>query len=61
MVGAGAEACACLLLAHDVEVVFWASDVGVVERLEQRMATESLAARLLAQMVQFSVWLPTFD
>lgn len=60
VVGAGAEACACLLLAHDVEVVFWTSDIGVVERLEQRMATESLSARLLPQMLKFGGWLPTF-
>ena len=37
--------------AHDVDVVFWASDLGVVERLEQRLATESLAARFFALMV----------
>ena len=60
VVGPGAEACACLLAAHEVDVVFWASDVGVVERLEQRLVTESLSARLLAQMVQFGDWLPTF-
>jgi hypothetical protein len=61
VVGAGAEACACLLLAHDVEVVFWASDLGVVERLEQRMTTESLAARFLALMVKLGHWVPTCD
>lgn len=58
VVGAGAEACACLLTAHDVDVVYWASDLGVVERLEQRIATESLAARFFALMVQFGDWLP---
>ena len=60
VVGPGAETCACLLAAHEVDVVFWASDLGVVERLEQRLTTESLSARLLAQMVQFGDWLPTF-
>lgn len=58
VVGSGAEACACLLTAHDVDVVYWASDLGVVERLEQRIATESLAARFFALMVQFGDWLP---
>jgi hypothetical protein len=58
VVGPGAEACACLLTAHDVDVVYWASDLGVVERLEQRIATESLAARFFALMVQFGDWLP---
>ena len=61
VVGAGAEACASLLLAHDVEVVFWASDLGVVERLEQRMTTESLAARFLALMVKLGHWVPACD
>ena len=58
VVGPGAEACAFLLAAHDVDVVFWASDLGVVERMEQRAATESLATRCFAQMVQFGYWLP---
>lgn len=58
VVGPGAEACACLLTAHEVDVVFWAADLGVVERLEQRIATESLAARFFALMVQFGDWLP---
>ena len=57
VVGKGAEGCACLLTAHDVDVVFWGSDLGVVERLEQRLATESLAARFFALMVTFGDWL----
>ena len=58
VVGSGAEACACLLAAHDVDVVYWAADLGVVERLEQRLATESLAARFFALMVRFGDWMP---
>ena len=59
VVGAAAEACTFLLAAHDVDVVFWASDLGVIERMEQRAATESLATRCFAQMVQFGYRLPT--
>jgi hypothetical protein len=58
VVGSGAEACACLLAAQEVDVMYWASDLGVVERLEQRLTTESLAARCLVQMVRFGYRLP---
>lgn len=59
VVGAGAEACACLLAAQELDVMYWASDLGVVERLEQRLTTESLAARCLVQMVRFGYRLPS--
>lgn len=59
VVGTAAEACTLLLAAHDVDVVFWASEMGVIDRMEQRAATESLATRCFTQMVQFgSTWLP---
>jgi hypothetical protein len=58
VVGPAAEACTFLLAAHDVDVVFWASEIGVIERMEQRAATESLATRCFAQMVQFGYRLP---
>ncbi len=59
VVGAAAEACTFLLAAHDVDVTFWASDLGVVERIEQRAATESLATRCFAQAIRFDYRLPT--
>lgn len=59
VVGAAAEACTLLLAAHDVGVTFWASDLGVVERIEQRAATESLATRCFAQRIQLDYRLPT--
>lgn len=58
VVGAGAEACACLIAAHDVEVMFWASDPGVLDRVDQRVATESLSARFLTMVVSPGGWEP---
>jgi len=44
VIGPGAEPATYLLAAHDAEVTFVAADVGCVERVESRMATEALAS-----------------
>ncbi len=41
-IGADAAAIACLLAAHDVEVVFTASDMTLVDQVESRVAEEAL-------------------
>ncbi|MES1259744.1 MAG: class I SAM-dependent methyltransferase, partial [Gemmatimonadota bacterium] len=58
VVGAGAEACAYLLAAHDGVVTFIDSDFGVVERAENRIAQESLSSTFEAVCVGFGQWLP---
>jgi len=44
VLGSGAEAATYLLAAHDAAVTFVACDLGCVERVESRMAAESLAS-----------------
>ncbi len=58
VVGAGAEACAYLLAAHDANVTFLDRNFGVVERAEHRVAAESLGSTFLGVCVQFGQWLP---
>lgn len=57
-IGTGAELPAYLVTAHDVEVMYWGPDMGIVERMEQRVNTESLSARFHALMVQLATWIP---
>lgn len=56
--GAGAEAAAYLLAAHDAAVTFVAPDLGAVERVESRMGSEALGTLFDAFMVQIGGWLP---
>lgn len=58
VVGAGAEAAAYLLAAHDGDVTFLDRDFSVVERVEHRVAAESLSCTFDAICVQFGQWLP---
>ena len=59
LIGAGTEALAPLLAAHDVEVTFLAGSLPVVERVERVTAEESLAGALEAFVVQVGrPWLP---
>ncbi len=58
VVGAGAEACAYLLAAHDGIVTFLDRELSVVERTENRVAMESLSSTFTAMCVQFGKWLP---
>jgi len=49
--GTGAEPTTYLLAAHDVEVTFVAGNIGTVERVESRMASESLGSQFEAYVV----------
>ncbi len=50
--GTGAEPTTYLLAAHDVTVTFVAGNIGTVERVESRMASESLGSQFQAYVVQ---------
>ncbi|HEU5039762.1 MAG TPA: hypothetical protein VFT84_03010 [Gemmatimonadales bacterium] len=60
VVGSAGEPAAYLLAAHDAAVTFVASDLGCVERVESRMAAESLAGMFDAYVAQFGASLPSF-
>jgi len=60
VVGSAAEAAAYLLAAHDAAVTFIAGDLGCVERVESRMATESLAGMFEGYVAQLGSALPGF-
>ena len=59
VIGSGAEACAYLLAAHDTSLDFWDTEVGVVERVEQKMGAECLAMHFFACCIRLDVWLPS--
>ncbi len=63
--GTGAEPTTYLLAAHDVEVTFIAGNIGTVERVESRMASESLGSQFEAFVVpiggQFATFVPRVD
>ncbi|MEO8202125.1 MAG: hypothetical protein ABI679_16455 [Gemmatimonadota bacterium] len=61
VLGAGAETVAYLFAAHDAAVTFIAGDLGVVERVESRIAAESLSAQFLAWVAHLGHWFPEFD
>lgn len=58
VIGSGAEACAYLLAAHDTDLRFWDTEIGVVERVEQKMLVEFLAMRFLARWVNLECEVP---
>lgn len=58
VIGAGAEPCACLLAAHEVQVTFLTHDIGAVERIEATVSAEALSARFTGFVVQWGIWLP---
>ena len=58
--GTGAEPTTYLLAAHDVEVTFVAANIGTVERVESRMAAESLGSQFQAYVVQVGGRLSSF-
>lgn len=59
VIGSGAEACAYLLAAHDADIRFWDTEIGVVERVEQKMGMESLATQFFACCVPLDRWIPS--
>lgn len=60
IVGSGAEPATYLLAAYDVAVTFVAADLGGVERVETRMASEALSGLFEGYVVQLGPTLPTF-
>jgi hypothetical protein len=60
IVGSAAEPTTYLLAAHEAAVTFLASDLGCVERVESRMAAESLASLFEAYVTQLCPRLPSF-
>jgi len=58
--GSGAEPATYLLAAHDVAVHFVAANIGTVERVESRMASESLGSQFQALVVQVGGRLAAF-
>jgi hypothetical protein len=58
MIGTAAELPAYLITAHDADVMYWGPDMGLIERAEQRMLTESLSARFFCLTVQIATWIP---
>jgi hypothetical protein len=60
VIGSGAEPATYLLAAHDAAVTFVACDVGCVERVESRMAAESLASLFEGFVGQLGPSLPCF-
>jgi hypothetical protein len=60
VVGSAAEAAAYLLAAYDAAVTFVANDLGCVERVESRMAAESLAGLFEGYVAQLGGGLPPF-
>ena len=61
VLGAGAENVAYLFAAHDAAVTFVAGDLGVVERVESRIAAESLSAQFLAWVAHLGHWFPELE
>lgn len=53
VIGAGAEPCAYLLAAFDVEVLFLDDDCGYLDRVETRAATESLAGLVTTSTIDW--------
>jgi hypothetical protein len=60
VIGKAAEPCAYLLAAHDAAVTFIAGDMGAVERVESRMATEALGSMFDGYVAQLGPGLPDF-
>ncbi|HUR94589.1 MAG TPA: hypothetical protein VMY76_08395 [Gemmatimonadales bacterium] len=60
VIGSAAEPAAYLLAAHDAVVTFLAGDLGCVERIESRMATEALGSLFEGYVAQAGPCLPEF-
>jgi hypothetical protein len=61
VIGAGAQAEACVLAAWDTVVTFADGDRWVVENLEARLKGESLSGRFYAYVASLGEWLPPFE
>jgi hypothetical protein len=60
VIGSAAEPAAYLLAAHDAAVTFLAGDLGCVERVESRMATEALGTQFEGYVAQAGPCIPDF-
>ena len=60
VIGSAAEPAAYLLAAHDAAVTFLACDLGCVDRIESRMASEALGAMFEGYVAQLGPGLPPF-
>jgi hypothetical protein len=60
VIGTAAEPAAYLLAAYDATVTFIACDLGCVERVESRMASEALASLFEGYVAQLGATLPPF-
>ncbi|MGE0352071.1 MAG: hypothetical protein AB7Q69_02435 [Gemmatimonadales bacterium] len=60
-VGAATEPAAYLMASHDAAVTFVGADLGTVERVEQRVAAESLGAQFLAWVAHLGHWFPELE
>ena len=60
VIGSAAEPAAYLLAAHDAAVTFLAGDLGCVERVESRMATEALGTQFEGYVAQAGPSIPDF-
>lgn len=58
--GAGAEPATYLLAAHDAAVTFVAGSIGAVERVENRISSESLSSLFQAYVVQVGGGITSF-
>lgn len=58
IIGAGAEAAAYLLAAHDLELQCLLGDSAAATRIEGKMASESLSGRFEAFVVMLGRWWP---
>ncbi len=61
VLGAGAESVAYLLAAHDAAVTFVGGDLNLVDRVEARVAAESLGSQFLAWVAHLGHWFPELD
>ena len=61
IIGPGVESAAYLFAAVDVAVTFVHEDIGCVERVESRMASESLGTMFTAWVVQAGAWYAAFE
>lgn len=61
VIGAGAQAEACLLAAFGAEVTFADGDLRVVTNLEDRLDGELLSGRFTACVASLGEWLPAFE
>jgi hypothetical protein len=60
VIGTGAEPATYLLAAHEAAVTFMAAELGCVERVESRMASEALASMFDGYVAQLGPRLPEF-